>query len=141
VGIALAADIVLAARSAYFLVPQVMQLGVVPDLGLTWSLGRQLGRGRAMGMAMLGERIGAAQAEEWGLVWRCVDDAELLEQAGAVARRLGATSPAAVRDTRRLIDSAPGNTLSQQLCDERSAQCEHVAGEFFHDACVRFLAR
>jgi 2-(1,2-epoxy-1,2-dihydrophenyl)acetyl-CoA isomerase len=140
VGIALAADIVLAARSAYFMVPQAPQLGVVPDLGATWSLGRLLGRGRAMGVALLGERISALQAEQWGLVWRCVDDADLLEQAHAVARRLGNASAAAIRDTRRLIDAAPANTLARQLGDERAAQRLHVAGPFFNDACARFIA-
>lgn len=140
VGIALAADIVLAARSAYFLVPQVAHLGAVPDLGATWALERLLGRSRAIGMALLGERIGAAQAEQWGLIWRCVDDADLLDQADALARRLGAASAAAVRDTRRLIDAAPGNTLAQQLRDECAAQRQHVAGEHFNAACARFLA-
>src|SRR6478609_1892572 len=67
VGIALAADVVIAARSAYFLVPQVPQLGAVPDLGATWMLSRLLGRSRALGIALLGERIDAAQAEQWGL--------------------------------------------------------------------------
>jgi 2-(1,2-epoxy-1,2-dihydrophenyl)acetyl-CoA isomerase len=141
VGIALAADMVLAARSAYFLVPQVPQLGAVPDLGATWSLPRLLGRGRALGMALLGERITAEQAEQWGLIWRCVDDADLLEHADALARRLGSAPAAAVRDTRRLIDAAPANTLAEQLRAECEAQCEHVASEFFHGACALFLAR
>ncbi len=141
VGIALAADVVLAARSAYFLVPQVSQLGIVPDLGATWALSRLVGRSRALGMALLGERIDAAQAEQWGLIWRCVDDADLLEQAQVLARRLGGTSAAAVRDTRRLIDAAPVNTLAQQLGAERTAQLPHVAGDFFNTACARFLAR
>lgn len=141
VGIALAADIVLAAKSAYFLVPQVPQLGAVPDLGATWLLPRLLGRSRALGLALLGERIDAAEAEHWGLIWRCVDDADLPEQAQAIARRLGAASAAAVRDTRRLMDAASMNTLAQQLSDERAAQRRHAAGEFFNNACARFLAR
>jgi 2-(1,2-epoxy-1,2-dihydrophenyl)acetyl-CoA isomerase len=141
VGIALAADVVIAARSAYFLVPQVPQLGAVPDLGATWSLPRLLGRSRALGMALLGERIDAAQAEQWGLIWRCVDDAALPNEAHALARRLGNASAAAVRDTRRLIDAATTSTLAQQLGDECTAQRRHVAGEFFGDACARFLAR
>ena len=141
VGIALAADVVLAARSAYFLVPQVSQLGIVPDLGATWMLSRLLGRSRALGMALLGERIDAAQAEQWGLIWRCVADADLLEQAQAIAQRLGSTSAAAVRDTRKLIDAAPASTLAQQLSAERAAQIPHVAGDFFNTACARFLAR
>ena len=141
VGIALAADIVLAARSAYFLVPQVPQLGAVPDLGATWMLSRLLGRSRALGIALLGERIDATQAEQWGLIWRCTADAELQVQAQALAQRLGQASPAALRDTRRLIDAAPATTLEQQLADERTAQRQHVAGAFFNDACARFLAR
>lgn len=141
VGIALAADVVLAARSAYFLVPQVPQLGAVPDLGATWMLSRLLGRSRALGIALLGERIDAAQAERWGLIWRCIDDADLPAQARAMAERLGRSSSAALRDTRRLMDAAPANSLEQQLADERTAQRLHVAGAFFNDACARFLAR
>jgi 2-(1,2-epoxy-1,2-dihydrophenyl)acetyl-CoA isomerase len=94
-----------------------------------------------MGVAMLGERISAAQAEQWGLVWRCVDDADLLEQAGAVARQMSSASGVALIDTRRLIDAAHDKTLVEQLDDERAAQCEHVAGPFFNNACARFLAR
>lgn len=96
---------------------------------------------RTLGMALLGERIDAAQAEQWGLIWRCVDDADLLEQAQALAQRLGRTSGAAVRDTRKLIDAAPASTLAQQLSAERTARLPHVAGEFFNSACTRFLAR
>lgn len=141
VGIALAADVVIAARSAYFLVPQVPQLGAVPDLGATWSLPRLLGRSRALGMALLGERIDAAKAEQWGLIWRCVDDAALSEEAHAIASRLGQASAAALRDTRQLIDAASDNTLARQLHDECVAQRRHVAGAFFNNACARFLAR
>jgi 2-(1,2-epoxy-1,2-dihydrophenyl)acetyl-CoA isomerase len=139
VGLALAADVVLAARSAYFLVPQVAQLGAVPDLGATWLLPRLLGRSRALGLAILGERVDAAQAEQWGLIWRCVDDADLTAQAQAIARRLGRV-PAAVRDTRQLIDAAAANQLASHLDAERAAQCRHVATEFFNNACARFLA-
>ena len=141
VGIALAADIVLAARSAYFYLPQVPQLGAVPDLGATWVLARLLGRSRALGMALLGERISAAQAEQWGLVWRCVDDDDLQAQASALARRLGGASAAAVFDTRRLIDAAATSSLAQQLSAEHASQRQHVAGVGLKDACARFLAR
>ncbi|MEJ8827185.1 enoyl-CoA hydratase-related protein [Variovorax humicola] len=113
VGIALAADVVLAARSAYFAVPQVAHLGAVPDLGATWFLARLLGRSRALGMALPGDHIDAAQAERWGLIWRCVEYADLTEKAQAIALRLD---------------------------EERAAQHTHVAGDFFNDACSRFLA-
>lgn len=141
IGLALAADVVLAARSAYFLIPQVSVLGVVPDLGATWVLPRLLGRSRARGMALLGERIDATQAEQWGLIWRCVDDADLAEQAQALAQRLGRLSTAAVRDTRRLLDAASSNDLARQLDEERIAQVVHAGTEAFNAACTRFLAR
>lgn len=141
VGLALAADVVLAARSAYFLLPQVPQLGAMPDLGATWSVPRLVGRSRALGMALLGERIDAAQAEQWGLIWRCVDDAELLEHALALAQRLGRGSAAALCDTRRLVDASPMNTLARQLQGELEAQRIHVGSEHFKNACARFLSR
>jgi 2-(1,2-epoxy-1,2-dihydrophenyl)acetyl-CoA isomerase len=141
VGIALAADAVIAARSAYFLVPQVPQLGLVPDLGATWMLARLLGRSRALGIALLGERIDAAQAEQWGLIWRCVDDAELLSQAQTIALRLAGAAAAAVRESRRQIDAAPANTLARQLSDERAAQLPLATGGRLAEACARFLAR
>jgi 2-(1,2-epoxy-1,2-dihydrophenyl)acetyl-CoA isomerase len=113
-------------------------LSIDPDLGATWMLFRRPGRSLALGTALLGERIDAVQAERWGRIWRCVDDADLSEQAHA--QRLGSTSAAAVRDKRRLIHAAPGNNLTRQRSDERTAQRPHVAGDFFNTACVRFLA-
>lgn len=141
VGIALACDVVLVARSAYFLVPQAPQLGVVPDLGATWSLARILGRSRALGMVLLGDRITAERAEQWGLVWRCVDDAELLNQATSLAGQLTGIPEAALRDTRDLIDAASMQPLVQQLNAERSMQRQHVVGDFFNEACARFARR
>ena len=140
-GVALAADVVIAARSAYFLVPQVAQLGIVPDLGATWSLPRLLGRSRALGLALLGERIDAAQAEQWGLIWRCVDDAALWDEALAVAQRLARVPAAVVRATRTLIDAAPHVPLVDQLEAERLLQVEFLGTEFFRGAVARFFDR
>lgn len=139
--VALAADVVLAARSAYFLIPQVSQLCIVPDLGATWILPRLVGRGRALAACVLGERIDAARAEQWGLIWRCVDDADLPEQAAAAARRLASGSAAAVRDTRRLIDAAFATPLEGQLNAEVELQRSHLGADFFREACGRFLTR
>ena len=141
VGMALVCDVVLAARSAYFMVPQVPQLGVVPDLGASWALARILGRSRALGMALLGERITAERAEQWGLVWQCVDDDVLLNHAQTLARRLASLSGAAIRDTRDLIDSASMRSLEQQLGVARTMQRQHVAGDFFNQACTQFAQR
>jgi 2-(1,2-epoxy-1,2-dihydrophenyl)acetyl-CoA isomerase len=141
VGVALAADVVLAARSAYFLVPQVAQLGLVPDLGATWSLPRLAGRSRALGLSLLGERIDALQAEQWGLIWRCVEDADLAEQAQAMALRLARLPVAALRDTRALINAAPTQALAPQLEAELEAQRRHAGSDFFKNACARFFGR
>ena len=85
--LALAADFTIAGRSAYFL-QALVNIGLVPDGGSTWLLARAVGRARATRMMMLGEKIGAAQAEEWGLIYKCVDDAELMAEARALAEGL-----------------------------------------------------
>ncbi|RQO61247.1 enoyl-CoA hydratase [Variovorax sp. KBW07] len=139
-GLALAADMVLAARSAYFQLPQVPVLGFVPDLGATWQLPRMIGRSRAFGMSLLGERITAEQAQAWGLVWKCVDDAVLMDEAMALARRLSAISPDALRAMRELFDAAPDATLPDQLEQERLVQMKLLHSPFFREACARFAA-
>jgi 2-(1,2-epoxy-1,2-dihydrophenyl)acetyl-CoA isomerase len=140
VGLALLADIVIAARSAYFLVPQVVPLGGVPDLGATWILGRLLGRARALGMSLTGERVPAEQAERWGLIWRCVDDDELLDQAVTAARRL-ATAPAATVATRALIDAGFASTLDAQLDLEAAHQSARFADPAVAAVIERFSVR
>ncbi|CAD6551118.1 1,2-epoxyphenylacetyl-CoA isomerase [Paraburkholderia kirstenboschensis] len=140
-GYALAADIVLCARSAYFLVAQVAQLGVVPDLGINWVIARSLGRPRALGMALLGDRIGGEQAEQWGLVWRCVDDTELLPQALAFAHKLAALPKDAIAECRRLVDDAAHMSIKESLAAEREVQRGLVRSSFFREACAKFAAK
>lgn len=140
VGLALAADVVVAARSAYFLIPQVAALGIVPDLGATWELPRKIGRARALGMQLLGDRITAERAEQWGLIWQCVDDAGLREEALRIARLLASMPGDAVRAARALTDGAATATLAQQLESERQAQMRLLTGDFFRDAVLRFNA-
>ena len=131
----------LCARSAYFLVPQVTQLGVVPDLGISWGIAHALGRPRALGMALLGDRISGEQAESWGLAWRCLDDAALMPQALAIARKLAALPTEAVVECRRLVDDAGQVSMRQSLAAERVAQRGLVRSTFFRDACARFAAK
>ena len=88
VGIALAADITLAARSAFFLLSFAPKLGLVPDMGTSWQLPRRIGSARARGLTLLGEKLEAEQAAAWGLIWQCVPDEQLLEHAEAIAKRL-----------------------------------------------------
>lgn len=82
--LALAADIVIAARSAYFLSPFLPRLGIVPDMGATWFLPRKVGRARSIGLLLMGDRLPAEKAQEWGLIWACVDDAALMDEAGVL---------------------------------------------------------
>lgn len=140
-GFALAADIVLCARSAYFLVPQVTQLGIVPDCGVSWGVARALGRPRALGMALLGGRLSGEEAEQWGLVWKCFDDAELMTQARAIAHKLAALPAAAVTACRQLIDQASHVEPSVTLAAERQIQRTLVRSDFFREAVTRFVSR
>ena len=140
VGLALACDIVLAARKAYFLIPQVATLGIIPDLGATWKLPRSIGRARALGIQLLGERISAERAEAWGLIWQCVDDESLLGETMRIAHQLAAMPGAAIQATRRLNDTAQSSTLFQQLEEERQLQVQCARSESFAIAVSRFAA-
>lgn len=123
VGIALAADIVIAARSAYFYQP-FAGLALVPDAGNTAFLTHLSGRIRAAGMMLLGERISAEEAMSFGLVWRVQDDAALAREAETIAARLAALDPVAVAATKRLIRHASDGLLSAQIDLERDLQGE-----------------
>ena len=123
VGIALAGDIVLAARNAYFYEPFV-GIALVPDAGNTLFLSRTLGRVRASGMMLLGDRISAEQACDWGLVWQVCDPEELGAEVGRVAAKLASLAPAAVAATKRLIGAASEHGLEDQLAFERDLQGE-----------------
>lgn len=123
VGIALAADIVIAARSAYFYEPFV-GIALVPDAGNTLFLSRMLGRVRASGMMLLGDRIPAEKALAWGLLWDIVDDAELAAAAETICARLAKLDTAALAGTKRLIDRASEFGIDEQLALERDLQGE-----------------
>ncbi|CAB5708036.1 Probable enoyl-CoA hydratase echA8 [Delftia tsuruhatensis] len=141
VGLALAADLTLVARSAYFYLPFLPRLGIVPDLGTTWFIERRLGRARAMGLALMGERLGARQAADWGLVWDCVDDAALRDAALSAARRLARLPAGAALEARRALDAAATHTLEQQLCYEAGRQRELVGGPDFVEGVQAFLQK
>lgn len=121
-GLALASDITIAARSAFFVATFSPRLGIVPDMGATWSLPRSIGRARALGASLLGDRISAEQAVEWGLIWACVDDDKLDEEISRVVMILKRSSPDAVVRTRDAIDLACVTTFNQQLAVELAHQ-------------------
>lgn len=119
--IALAGDFVIAGRSAYFL-QAFVNIGLVPDGGSTWLLARSIGRARATRMMMLGEKIGADQAEEWGLIYKAVDDGALMDEAAALAARLSDGPTVAYRTMKANIATALDGTLPQVLLAEAEGQ-------------------
>jgi len=121
-GLALACDIAIAARSASFVATFGPKLGIVPDIGTTWHLSRRVGRARALGIALLGERISAVQAAEWGLIYAVVDDDALDDETARVARILSDSSAEASIRIRDAIDVAPHHSFSEHLDVEREHQ-------------------
>jgi len=138
--LALAADIVIAARSAYFL-QAFVNVGLIPDAGATWLLPRLAGRARAMEMMMLGERIPAEQAAEWGMIARVVDDDALEREAQALAARLAKGPTAALGLLRRLARNAEQLPLTEALAAERAAQRDAGKTEDFKQAVYAFLQK
>ena len=114
-GLALACDITIAAHSAFFVATFGPNLGIVPDMGATWSIPLAVGRARALGITLLGERISAEQAQEWGLIWSAVADDQLDEEVDRIVAILKRSSPSTVTRIRETIDSAVNNSFSDQL--------------------------
>ena len=121
--IALACDLVIAARSASF-VQAFSRLGLIPDSGGTWFLPRLVGNARALGLTLLGEKLPAEQAAAWGLIWRCVEDDELGAVVDALAQQFAAAPTRGLARTKQAIYEGWGRTLLAQLDVERDYQGE-----------------
>jgi len=119
--IALACDLVYAARSATF-IQAFARIGLIPDAGGTWLLPRLVGPMRARGLAMLADPLTAEQAEAWGLVWKCVDDDKLEAEVASVAGKLASAATYGLALTKRALAASSTNTLAQQLDLERDLQ-------------------
>jgi 2-(1,2-epoxy-1,2-dihydrophenyl)acetyl-CoA isomerase len=119
--VAFCCDIVLAARSASF-IQAFSKIGLVPDCGGTWLLPRLVGRARALGLALLGDKLPAEEAVRMGLIWQCVDDAVLMDSALALAQRLAALPSRALAETRRGLDAASTLDLGDALALEANLQ-------------------
>jgi 2-(1,2-epoxy-1,2-dihydrophenyl)acetyl-CoA isomerase len=119
--IALACDIVIAARSAAF-VQAFSKLGLVPDSGGTWILPRLVGSARALGLTLLGNKLSAEQAAAWGMIWQCVDDAELEPTVQALARQFAVAPTRGLAATKAAIRGSWQRSLAEQLDVERDAQ-------------------
>lgn len=138
--IALAGDIVVAARSACF-IQAFCKIGLIPDAGGTWQLPRLLGRSRAMGLAMLGDKLSAEQAEQWGLIWRVYDDDEFMQETYSLARLLAAQPTRALGLIKQAINASATNTLDQQLELERDLQGMACASEDYREGVQAFIEK
>jgi 2-(1,2-epoxy-1,2-dihydrophenyl)acetyl-CoA isomerase len=136
-GLALACDLVLAARSARFAFP-FGSLGLAPDAGVSWFLGRALGPARARGLLMTGTALEAEEAVATGLVWRLVDDATLGDAADSLAAALAARPPAAILAARALVDAAQGRDLAAHLESEAELQERLGDGPDYRAAMAAF---
>jgi 2-(1,2-epoxy-1,2-dihydrophenyl)acetyl-CoA isomerase len=141
VGLALVADICIAARSATFISVFGPRLGLIPDLGVTWHLPRLIGRARALGMALTGDRLPAETAAEWGLIWKCVDDAALMGEAMAMANKLAKGPVNAFGEIRKALDAAGHNTYDEQLEYERLTQGQLGDHPNFTEGVKSFLTK
>lgn len=136
-GLALTADLTVMARSAYLLLAFV-NIGLVPDAGVTWLIAKGAGRAQAMEMALLGDRISADDAKAMGLINRVVDDLVVLEEARGLALRLARGPTVAIGMIRKQVAAALNHTLDETLDAERRNQSEAGRSQDFREAVAAF---
>jgi 2-(1,2-epoxy-1,2-dihydrophenyl)acetyl-CoA isomerase len=138
--LALACDIVLAAKSATF-IQAFARIGLIPDVGGTWVLPRLVGPARARGLALLAEPLAAERAGEWGLIWQAVDDDKLVAAAHTLAALLAQGPTKGFALAKRALDAAETNTLDQQLALERDLQDEAARTRDYAEGVHAFLEK
>ena len=138
--LALACDIVVAARSAAF-IQAFAKIGLIPDSGGTFFLPRLVGMARAMGLAMLGDRVSAEQAVSWGLIWQCVDDGELMPTVERLVAQLAQAPTKGLAAIKRALYASAANTLDAQLGLERDLQRELGYSDDYREGVAAFLAK
>ncbi len=138
--IALACDIVLAAQSARF-IQAFAKLGLVPDAGGSWALTHLLGEARAKALALTAEPVSAAQAAEWGLIWKAIPDDSLMDEAQALARRLAQGPTFGFGLTKQAIQAASTNTLDAQLDLEQDFQQRAGRSADYAEGVTAFLEK
>ena len=136
--IALACDLVIAARSANF-IQAFCKIGLIPDSGGTYFLPRLVGTARAMGLALLGDKLSAQQAADWGLIWKCVDDADLAPTVEALLAQLAQGPTQGLVATRRALHTGAAATLETQLDLERDLQRELGYSADYREGVAAFL--
>jgi 2-(1,2-epoxy-1,2-dihydrophenyl)acetyl-CoA isomerase len=138
--LALACDIVLAAKSASF-IEAFCKLGLIPDTGGTWVLPRLIGPARAMGLALLGDKLPAEKAEEWGLIWRCVPDEALMDEAMAMAEHFAKAPTKGLALTKKAMLASSTNTLEQQLQLEAGMMRELGYSHDYREGVAAFIEK
>jgi len=138
--LALACDIVLAASSASF-VEVFCKLGLIPDTGGTYFLPRLVGTARAMGLAMLGEKLTADKAEQWGLIWKAVPDADLAAETDKLARHFASAPTQGLAFTKQAIHASAHNTLQQQLTLECAMMSELGRTSDYREGVAAFMEK
>ena len=137
---ALAGDIVIAAKSAYFL-QAFVNIGLVPDVGSTWLLPRLAGKARAQAMMMLGEKVPAATALDWGMIYQVVDDADLAPTVAAIAAKLASGPTRAYTLIRQGLRACMDMPLTQALMVERQNQLHAGRTADFAEGVTAFLQK
>jgi 2-(1,2-epoxy-1,2-dihydrophenyl)acetyl-CoA isomerase len=138
--LALACDIVLAAKSASF-IEAFCKLGLIPDTGGTWVLPRLIGPARAMGLALLGDKLPAEKAEQWGLIWRCVPDEALMEEAMAMAEHFAKAPTKGLAFTKKAMLASSTNTLQEQLQLEAGMMRELGYSHDYREGVAAFIEK
>ena len=138
--IALACDMVVAARSAKF-IQSFSAIGLIPDSGGTWALPRLVGQARAMGLALTGDPLPAEKAEDWGLIWKCVDDEALDAEVDAIAQKLASLPPLGLAAIKEMIRSSWSHTLDQELNHQRDAMRRLGFSEDYREGVAAFLEK
>lgn len=136
--LAFASDIVIAAKSAKFIM-SFANIGLVPDSGSSWALPRVAGQARALGLALTGDPLPAETAAEWGLIWKCVDDDKLADEANALASRFATAPTRGLAETKKLIRTAFTRALDAQLDLERDRMRELGRSEDYREGVDAFL--
>jgi len=138
--IALACDIVLAARSASF-IQAFCRIGLVPDAGGSYVLPRLVGMARASALSLLGDTLPAEQAAQWGLIWRVVDDDKLMPEATALVQHLARQPTRALALIKQALNASFANSLDQQLDLERDLQAKAAATADFREGVAAFIEK
>jgi 2-(1,2-epoxy-1,2-dihydrophenyl)acetyl-CoA isomerase len=138
--LALACDLVIATKSASF-IQAFCKIGLIPDSGGTYFLPRLLGGARAMGLALLADKLSADDAERWGLIWKAVEDAKLLEEATTLATQLAAGPTKGYALLKKALNASEGSSLDAQLDLERDLQREAGFSEDYREGVSAFLQK